>query len=1429
MYFESGGDKVRKSPWITAKFGDFQKEYRFVPLLQKSVIAAAILGSAASVSAAAAPYVDVLVNHEGLVNGLPATQGLAGGEFTYRAKVKLNGGDDATGVTLSQTLPEGTILLSVKPSPSSIKCTLAGGGALPIGKQLDSTNNKFDCAIGSLTEKDGFKWVDFNVVLPEHSTTQWQAVAQASLKNGGTEDLDPSNNKNLPRKFSVYTATDLGVKIAASKTNIQNGDAYDYTINVTSRGPEDIPAAGWANLEFDIPSGAQITGIGQLDPAWDCVFSPSSSFPIASGKMVCKYKGGVSGASYLTPVSLPQITLHAEATMSGPIGATASVSAYSSASATSPMPDAQTSNNVAGVIVTSEGNGYVDMSLAKSVSPSVLDAAAASSLVTYTLTPRREKGDVAPERDIVVTDVLPAGVTFDSFVSSMDKRWTCGYETASRTVSCTWTVPAGQTYFPGGNNYNLPSIKFQANVQTPATDATNAKISNAAEVKLTGQTEPNTANNKATADVTFSNTVMLNVSKSGPTTPVKIGTPFDYTVVVNNQGPMDVLDSKSIVVTEKPGAGLLLTSAPADWTCLPGGFPSNAVQTCTPNNGVVLAKGDSLTLKFGAQVDTQVTGSTDFATYRNDVEAGLGSGGRDTENVSSGSNVTLSNESVTLGVDKTVRSVEKISSSDTPSVPLGAKVTYRLTVTNSSTNSTEIARQVRMEDSLHDLVIATDGVKSGSNYYPQGGLVSFVPETGKPVTCQVDGNENSRTRNLTCLVDTLSPGESTYVDVTIIPRVDVNQWVNGAQQPVDYKNTVTAYSLVINNTPVTDDAVVQMEALTNIDVEKKVGPEIAAAGQVVRYDVTVANRGPSFAENVTLKDVLPANAILVGGVTVGGGNNNGSCVRKADASATVGTTPADGDLGGILECAWTNPLNVGAQYLVTYFARSTSNSAADDVMLNTVDVDTTTPEITKADNHAEAKVTLTRSELDVSVDMLHSNDGLALGEDTVYTVVISNSGKSFATDVLMNLQFPVTQNGMPSTATFEYQGVESITGSHTNPGNGVLDKQGVLGSYPASICNEPAAGATTGALSCTIPVMAPGDTITLTFKMKAKDLPEGATTGTIFHAGTVKPAETEWLSNGQDTAANNVTEDRTSANRNAVDLGIVKTGPTTEVIEGGTVNYTLTVTNYGRGGTALSPQATVTDVLPKGLIYVNASGGDGCSYDGGTRAVTCKVPQMKHQGTTLFALEAKLEVPYTGARPLVNAATVTTPGDGNPTNDTDEETTPVEPAPTVDFGISKAGPAGPLDAGDSATYTLTVTNEGKGGKPYTKGGKVTDVLPEGLEFVSATGGDGCTFTEASRTVSCDVPALDSKATAVFVIDTKLADPYKGARPLVNKASVTLPGDENPKNDEDEASTTIVPPPEAKAVPTLSQWGLIILSSLLGLMALGFGNGVRRRK
>ena len=180
--------------------------------------------------------------------------------------------------------------------------------------------------------------------------------------------------------------------------------------------------------------------------------------------------------------------------------------------------------------------------------------------------------------------------------------------------------------------------------------------------------------------------------------------------------------------------------------------------------------------------------------------------------------------------------------------------------------------------------------------------------------------------------------------------------------------------------------------------------------------------------------------------------------------------------------------------------------------------------------------------------------------------------------------------------------------------------------------------------------------------MNAQSLPAGASTGTIYHRATVTPFETEWLSNGNDVIVNNTTTDRTSMSltANNVDLGITKQGPDGPVNAGDTVVYTLTVTNYGRA--ALSPAgATVTDVLPAGLDFVSASAG--CSYNAGTRTVTCNVPQLAQSADAVFTLTTQLATPYTGARPLVNEATVTVAGDGNPDNNTARKTTTLPPPP----------------------------------------------------------------------------------------------------------------------------------------------------------------------
>lgn len=68
----------------------------------------------------------------------------------------------------------------------------------------------------------------------------------------------------------------------------------------------------------------------------------------------------------------------------------------------------------------------------------------------------------------------------------------------------------------------------------------------------------------------------------------------------------------------------------------------------------------------------------------------------------------------------------------------------------------------------------------------------------------------------------------------------------------------------------------------------------------------------------------------------------------------------------------------------------------------------------------------------------------------------------------------------------------------------------------------------------------------------------------------------------------------------SADLSLVKTTPTTQVVSGGTITYTLTITNNGRSG---SPMTSIIDTIPPGL---NATGLDpGCLVLAGT--VRCAI------------------------------------------------------------------------------------------------------------------------------------------------------------------------------------------------------------------------------
>lgn len=1159
--------------------------------LARALLSGGLLATAAAVAAPA--DTDILVNQDGLYDGQDASAGPAGGNFTYVAKVRHNNiGPDAVGVTLTEVLPVGAVFQGYSSSPGGITCTAPAAGTV-----LTAGNNTLVCNIGNLAPADGFKSVGFEVILPTVGTN-WRAVASARM---ASPDYDnDQNNTQLDRNFTTTEAADLAIAMAAP-ASVANGGAFQYTIDVQNKGPSEVPAGGRTVVRFPVPNGAVVTGVPS-GSGWSC--TPASGYPLISGELSCTRGGPVLPGAVLPSISVPAI-----ANMSGTIAGAASVKGYKDAS--TEMPDGQSGNNTASAAVVSSGSEFVDVSLRKQVAPTVLDALQATE-VTYTLQPRREGGSLVP-RDLTVTDTLPAGVTFTGFDGST-APWNCGH--SSGTITCTH---AGE--YPVAGYANMQAIRFKASVAAGGTPG--AQLVNQGVIGVPPElNEPNKTNNTDSAAVSFSNDARLRLVKAGPSRPVLAGEEFQYTITVTNNGPMPVLPNQLITVSDTPadnrmtvigmsGAG----TGAGDWTC--------ATQSCTSTAG--LAVGASRQVTVRAKV-TLASGHLDFT---NNASAGVI--GRDNASATTSATVTVSADKVDVGIVKSV-----VSPVPPAAIKSGEEVTYQLVVKNHSASTT--VTNVRVRDSLQSLVKQIDGVRIvGGNpvdeagnpvpyTYPGGGFVSSRIVSGANASCGTpSGGVNSETRDLTCDISSMAPEAEVVIEVKIRPK----RATTG-----NYANAASAQSLDIHDADPGNDsstASITVQAIAEIAAQKQVSPKVAAAGEPLTYTVTVPNYGPSSAANVTLKDVLPADAIFIGTPTVTGG---GTCTPSA----------TDGVQGGTLECAWTDPLAAGAQYTVSYKMRSRGDLAADTEILNTVAVDTTTEELTKANNQAEAKARLKRAELDVNISMRHTADGLVLGEDTEYTITVTNSGPSYATQVVVTDKFPASG----STATFSYQ-------------NG-LALAGIPGAS-ASWCGvQPALNATSGPLQCTIPALAPGQSMTIKFKMRAQTLPDKASGGTIYHEASVKPFETEWLSNGGDVIVNNTTTDRTSTSRqgNAVDLGIGKQGPAGPLDDGDTASYTLTVTNYGR-----DPQSpaggSVTDVLPAGLEFVSASAG--CSYASGTRTVTCSVPQLAQGGTAVFTLETKLDKPYKGARPLVNSATVSVPGDGNPDNDKSTTTTPLKPGP----------------------------------------------------------------------------------------------------------------------------------------------------------------------
>lgn len=296
-----------------------------------------------------------------------------------------------------------------------------------------------------------------------------------------------------------------------------------------------------------------------------------------------------------------------------------------------------------------------------------------------------------------------------------------------------------------------------------------------------------------------------------------------------------------------------------------------------------------------------------------------------------------------------------------------------------------------------------------------------------------------------------------------------------------------------------------------------------------------------------------------------------------------------------------------------------------------------------------------------------------------------------------------------------------------------------------------------------------GKTITVRFRARiANPVAPGVTQ--VSYQGTVTGTNFATLST--DDPATGSVGDATVTPLNVADLSVAKTGLPNPVFAGGTLTYTITVTNAG-------PQpalnASLTDPLPAGTTFqsLTSPGGWSCTTPavGAPGTVACTNPSLA-VGSSVFTLVARVAASAVGGSTIVNTAAVSAATiDQNPGNETASSTITV--AASADLSITKTD-AGPVFPGSNVVYRIGVANAGP---DEATGITVSDPTPAGLTFVANAG-------DCTTAFPCAFASLAAGQSRTITATFHVPADYAGADPIVNSAAVSAATpDPNSPNDQ----------------------------------------------
>ncbi|MHB8883363.1 MAG: IPTL-CTERM sorting domain-containing protein [Thermodesulfovibrionales bacterium] len=525
---------------------------------------------------------------------------------------------------------------------------------------------------------------------------------------------------------------------------------------------------------------------------------------------------------------------------------------------------------------------------------------------------------------------------------------------------------------------------------------------------------------------------------------------------------------------------------------------------------------------------------------------------------------------------------------------------------------------------------------------------------------------------------------------------------------------------VPGNNSATDTDVLTPQS--DLSITKTSSPEPYVAGGAFTYTIVVNNAGPSNAVGARVQDALPAAL----------GSFTWNCVASG-AGASCGTGSGSGDIDALV----TLPVGTSATFTVS----GTVPAGTTGALVNTATVaepaGTTDP---VPGNNSSSDTNPTGPIADLSITKTSGPDPYVPGAAFTYTIVVDNAGPDGAVGARV-------QDALPGAlGSFTWNCVASGAGASCGTGSGSGDIDALV----------------------TLPV---GTSATFTV---SGTVPAG-TTGVLVNTATVAaPAGTT------DQVPGNNSSSDTNPTGPIADLSITKTDGVAAAIPGQGVTYTIVVANNGPSDVA---GATVLDTMPVGITGFNwtcsASAGSGCTASGSGN-INDSVNVLSG-GTVTYTVNATVSAAATGS--LVNTATVAVPAgttDQVPGNNSATDTDTL--TPESDLSITKTDGVGAVNAGETTTYMIEVTNNGPSD---VTGAMVTDAMPATLTGVawtcSASAGSNCTAS-GSGNINDSVIVLNG-GTVTYTVNAVVSPSATGS--VVNTATVTVPGgttDPVPGND-----------------------------------------------